>query len=60
LSEIADVLYKTTEYFMPETDHSLRWDDPQIGIQWPLGDVSPILSQKDIEAPLLVAADVFP
>ena len=60
LSEVADVLYKTTEYYMPEADHSLRWDDPQIGIEWPLGDTSPILSRKDTEAPLLAAADVFP
>jgi dTDP-4-dehydrorhamnose 3,5-epimerase len=60
LSEIADVLYKTTEYYVPEADHSLRWDDPQIGIEWPLGDTSPILSRKDTAAPLLVAADVFP
>lgn len=46
LSESADVLYKTTEYYLPTDEVCLAWDDPDIGIQWPLR-VPPILSAKD-------------
>jgi dTDP-4-dehydrorhamnose 3,5-epimerase len=59
LSEVADVLYKATEYWMPEHDRSLRWDDPQIGIRWPLSS-APLLSPKDAQAPRLPDSDVFP
>ena len=50
LSDAADFLYKTTEYWMPEHDRTLAWDDPAIGIDWPLGDASPILAAKDAAA----------
>jgi dTDP-4-dehydrorhamnose 3,5-epimerase len=59
LSEVADVLYKATEYWMPEHDRSLRWDDPQVSIRWPLAS-APVLSPKDAQAPRLADADVFP
>jgi dTDP-4-dehydrorhamnose 3,5-epimerase len=59
LSEVADVLYKATEYWMPEHDRSLRWDDPQVGVRWPLSS-APLLSPKDAQAPRLADADVFP
>ena len=59
LSEVADVLYKATEYWMPEHDRSLRWDDPQVGIRWPLSS-APLLSPKDVQAPRLADAEVFP
>jgi dTDP-4-dehydrorhamnose 3,5-epimerase len=58
LSDAAEVLYKATEYWMPQHDRSLRWDDPDIGIEWPL-DTTPVLSSKDSQAPWLVSADVF-
>jgi len=59
LTDVADVQYKTTEYYAPELDRSLRWDDPDIGINWPLDGVTPIVSPKDQAAPSLVDADLF-
>ncbi len=59
LSETADVLYKATDHYAPDHDRSLRWDDPRLGIDWPLDGVKPILSAKDAGAPLLDDADVF-
>lgn len=59
LADVADVLYKATAYYAPEHDRSLRWDDPELGIAWPLGDRSPILSAKDASAPLLADAQIF-
>ena len=59
LTEVADVLYKTTEYYVPDLDRSLRWDDPEIGIQWPLDGLTPIVSPKDQAAPTLSDADLF-
>lgn len=56
LSESADLCYKCTEYYHPEDDHSLLWDDPEIGIEWPLLDPSPILSERDRNAPPLAQA----
>jgi dTDP-4-dehydrorhamnose 3,5-epimerase len=54
LSESADFLYKTTEYYSPEHERSLRWNDPTIGISWPVtGEV--LLSPKDSVAPFLAS-----
>ena len=48
LSAIADVLYKCTDFYSPENDRTLRWDDPDVGIRWPLsGGKPPLLSAKD-------------
>lgn len=58
-SESATVLYKATAYYSPEHDRSIRWDDPNVAVTWPI-DQPPILSSKDAEAPLLRDADVFP
>ena len=58
LSESADFLYKTTEYYAPEHERCIRWDDPEIGIDWPWQGV-PILSQKDAVAPLFASAPTF-
>ena len=58
LSEGAEVLYKTSAYYAPEADRSLAWDDPDIGIEWPV-DSPPILSSKDRSAPSLAAAELF-
>lgn len=46
LSETADFLYKTTDYYAPDYEHCIRWDDPDIAIDWPL-DSEPSLSAKD-------------
>ena len=51
LSASAHVVYKCTEVYHPEAEHSLAWNDPAIGIRWPLPD--PILSEKDRNAPTL-------
>jgi dTDP-4-dehydrorhamnose 3,5-epimerase len=60
LSDWADVVYKTTEYYFAEGDRTLRWNDPALAIRWPLIDgADPILSDKDRNAPPLSAADLF-
>jgi dTDP-4-dehydrorhamnose 3,5-epimerase len=58
LSETADFLYKTTDYYAPEFERSIRWDDPEIGIDWPL-DGEALLSAKDQQGQLLSNAEVF-
>jgi dTDP-4-dehydrorhamnose 3,5-epimerase len=58
LSDTADFLYKTTAYYAPQWDRGVRWDDPQIGVQWPLED-APTLSAKDQIQPLLKDAEVY-
>ena len=58
LSPVADVLYKTTDHYVPEADRAIRWDDPDLAVDWRL-DGSPLLSAKDAEAPLLADAVVF-
>ncbi|MBI5883199.1 MAG: dTDP-4-dehydrorhamnose 3,5-epimerase [Elusimicrobia bacterium] len=54
LSDSADILYKTTDYFSLEDDRGIRWDDPAIGIPWPSRDAK--LSPKDLRLPLLAEA----
>lgn len=53
LSEVADVLYKTTTYFLREGDRSIAWNDPTLAVAWPL-TAQPILSTKDAQALPLV------
>ena len=59
LSDSADFLYKTTEYWYPEGDRSLAWNDPEVGIDWPLGGEAPTLAAKDAAAPRLRDADLY-
>ena len=58
-SETADFLYKTTDYYAPEFERCIAWNDPAIGIEWPL-DAPPQLSAKDQAGLSLAAAEVFP
>ena len=58
LSDSADFMYKTTAYYAPQWDRGVRWDDPGIGIAWPLDD-APTLSTKDQVLPLLKDAEVY-
>src|SRR5450830_1902369 len=58
LSDSAEFLYKTTDYWAPEFERSLLWNDPAIGIDWPL-DGEPLLSGKDKIGTLLTNAEVF-
>jgi dTDP-4-dehydrorhamnose 3,5-epimerase len=59
VSDFAEVLYKTTDYYAPEWDRSIVWDDPNLAIDWPLNGADPILSDKDAGAPILGEADLF-
>jgi dTDP-4-dehydrorhamnose 3,5-epimerase len=59
LSESADFLYKCTQLYDGSDDRGVRWDDPAIGIDWPLAGMTPQLSGKDAAAPLLADAEVF-
>ena len=58
LSDSADFLYKCTTLYDAPNDRGIRWDDPAIGIDWPI-DTAPQLSAKDAAAPLLADAEVF-
>jgi dTDP-4-dehydrorhamnose 3,5-epimerase len=58
LSESAEFLYKTTNYYAPAHERSIVWNDPDIGIQWPT-DAVPLLSGKDQAGALLKNADLF-
>jgi dTDP-4-dehydrorhamnose 3,5-epimerase len=58
LSDSAECLYKTTDFWAPEHERCLRWDDPQIGIQWPLQE-APQLSGKDQLGKSLADAELF-
>ena len=53
LSESADFLYKTTDYYAPQAEGAVRWDDPDLAIAWPDMGMAPLLSGKDAAAPLL-------
>lgn len=58
LSEIADVSYLVSSLYDPATEAGIRWDDPQVGVEWPVSE--PLLSQRDIEASTLagIAGDL--
>lgn len=49
LSETAEFTYKCDEFYHPEDEGGIRWDDPGIGIEWPLNGVTPLLSEKDLK-----------
>jgi dTDP-4-dehydrorhamnose 3,5-epimerase len=59
LSPTAEILYKTTDYYAPEHEHCLLWNDPAVGIEWPLAG-APELSAKDRNGKPLAAATAFP
>ncbi len=58
LSETAEFLYKTTDYYAPAHERSLLWNDPALSIDWP-GGLTPTLSAKDADAATLAQAEVF-
>jgi dTDP-4-dehydrorhamnose 3,5-epimerase len=60
LSESADFLYKATDFYAPEHERCVLWNDPAIGIDWPLGGAEPLLSGKDQAGLSLAEAEVFP
>lgn len=59
LSDTAEVTYRCTEYYAPEHERSLRWNDSTLDIQWPLIEGKLILSEKDRNAPLLEEAELY-
>ncbi len=59
LEDGTDFLYKCTELYTPANEHSIQWDDPAIGIEWPLGDIVPQLSVKDRAGAPLAEAELF-
>lgn len=58
VSDAAEVLYKTTDYWAPEFERNIAWNDPSLNIQWPTREV-PSLSAKDQEGKLFVEAEYF-
>ena len=62
LEDNSEVVYKASELWSKKQDRSIRWDDKDINIEWPLKDIKcsePRLSDKDLKAPFLKNADVF-
>ena len=59
LSESADFLYKTTDYYAPEHERCIAWDDPQLAIAWPIAG-APSLSAKDMQGFAFAQAPVYP
>jgi dTDP-4-dehydrorhamnose 3,5-epimerase len=59
MSETAEFVYKCTDYYAPEHERSLLWNDPSLNIDWPLGDQAPQLSEKDAAAPTWQDAEKF-
>jgi dTDP-4-dehydrorhamnose 3,5-epimerase len=58
MSEFAQVLYKTTDFWYPEHERCIAWNDPHIGIQWPL-ETDPILAAKDAAAKILSQSECY-
>lgn len=58
LSDVAEFLYKTTDYWFQQHERSILWNDPALNIQWPI-DAPPILASKDAAAPSLALADCY-
>lgn len=58
-SDTAEFLYKTTDYYAPAHERCIAWNDPQLAIDWNLGDITPLLSGKDQQGKLLAEAEVF-
>ena len=58
-SSHAELVYKTTDYYAPQWERTIVWDDPELHIEWPTKGESPILSPKDETGSLLLAAEVY-
>jgi dTDP-4-dehydrorhamnose 3,5-epimerase len=60
LSERAELLYKTTDYYSPRDERSIAWNDPDLAIRWPLDGAPPIVSERDARATSFRDAELFP
>lgn len=58
LSDVAEFLYRTTDYWAPQHERCIKWNDPELGIEWPV-DYQPVLSDKDSKGSLFKDADLF-
>lgn len=60
LTDDVDFIYKCTDVYSPQYERTIRWDDPEVGIQWPIPHgVAPKLAARDADAPALTSAEVF-
>ena len=59
LSETAEFLYKATDFWAPQFERCIAWNDPAIAIRWPMHDIAPALSGKDAQGKLLAQAECF-
>ncbi len=59
LTESAEIIYKVTAFHAPGCGRAIRWDDPAIGIEWPLAGTAPLVSNKDRNAHLLRDAEIY-
>jgi dTDP-4-dehydrorhamnose 3,5-epimerase len=59
LSETAQFLYKTTDFYSPQHERAIIWNDPTVNVAWPI-ETAPTLSSKDGQAPLMKDAELFP
>jgi len=59
-SESADFLYKATDYYAPAHERCVMWNDPALGIAWPIDGLTPLLSEKDRQGVPLAEAEVYP
>jgi dTDP-4-dehydrorhamnose 3,5-epimerase len=60
LEDNTEFLYKTTDYWAPEHERSIRWDDPDIAVEWPTEGIELVLSDKDTEGTPFADAELFP
>ncbi|WP_066552142.1 dTDP-4-dehydrorhamnose 3,5-epimerase [Croceicoccus bisphenolivorans] len=60
LEDGTDLLYKCTDFYVPEDEAAIRWDDQDIGIEWPLDDIEPTVSPKDRDAVRFRDAQTYP
>lgn len=58
-SNKAEIIYKATDYYAPQLERSLLWNDPELGINWPLLDEQPVLSAKDAKGLPLAKAEIY-
>lgn len=59
LSDWAEITYKASNYYAPQWERTLLWDDPELGVEWPLDGITPILSAKDAQGKPLREAECY-
>ena len=59
IEDATEFLYKTTDYYAPEHERTLQWDDPDLAIDWPIGGIEPRLSAKDKNGTAFASAECF-